>query len=76
MKPSSIKTIRPIDPAEVKAPWLSVISATRLTGLGEKLIRQLPIKRFGKRDFASVEAINELILGNAPLIRNREVEGI
>ncbi len=63
MNISSIKTVRPIDPAEVKAPWLSVKSAHRLTGLGEKVIRQLPIRRFGKRDFANVEALNRFIQG-------------
>ncbi len=63
---SSIKTVRPIDPAEVKAPFVSVKSATKLTGLGEKLIRQLPLKRFGNTDFARVESVNEFI--------NQEVE--
>ncbi len=58
---SSIKTVRPIDPAEVKAPFVSVKSATKLTGLGEKLIRQLPLKRFGNTDFARVESVNEFI---------------
>ncbi len=58
---SSIKTVRPIDPAEVKAPFVSVKSATKLTGLGEKLIRQLPLKRFGNTDFARVESVNQFI---------------
>jgi len=58
---SSIKTVRPIDPAEVKAPFVSVKSATKLTGLGEKLIRQLPLKRFGNTDFARVATVNAFI---------------
>lgn len=58
---SSIKTVRPIDPAEVKAPFVSVKSATKLTGLGEKLIRQLPLKRFGNTDFARVAIVNAFI---------------
>jgi hypothetical protein len=58
---SSIKTVRPINRAEVQAPFISVKSAIKLTGLGEKLIRQLPLKRFGNTDFTHVEKINEFI---------------
>jgi hypothetical protein len=58
---SFIKTVRPIDSAEVKAPFISVKSAIRLTGLGEKVIRQLPLKRFGNTDFTRVAKINEFI---------------
>lgn len=60
-KNSSIKTVRLIDLAEVKAPFISVKSATRITGLGEKLIRQLPLKRFGNTDFTRVASVNEFI---------------
>lgn len=63
MKQNSIKTIKPISEEEIKnAPWVSVKTAIRLTGLGEKVIRTLPIERFGKSDFASVKAVNHLIL--------------
>jgi hypothetical protein len=64
VKTSSIKTVRPIDQQSVSnAPWIAVKSAIKLTGLGERVIRQLPIKRFGKRDFANVAALNEFIVG-------------
>jgi hypothetical protein len=64
MKLSSIKTVRPIDVAAVKnAPWVNVKAACTLTGLGEKVIRKLTVKKFGKRDFASVEEVNRFILG-------------
>lgn len=64
MKTTSIKTIRPIDQQSVaNAPWIAVKSAIKLTGLGERIIRQLPLKRFGKRDFANVAAVNEFIVG-------------
>lgn len=61
----SIKTVRPIDVAAVKnAPWVNVKAASSLTGLGEKVIRKLTVKKFGKRDFASVEEVNRFILGD------------
>jgi hypothetical protein len=64
MKLSSIRTVRPIDVAAVKnAPWVNVKAAASLTGLGEKVIRKLTVKKFGKRDFASVEEVNRFILG-------------
>jgi hypothetical protein len=64
MKKTSIKTIRPIDVAAVNnAPWVNVKAAASLTGLGEKVIRKLTVKRFGKRDFANVAEVNRFILG-------------
>jgi hypothetical protein len=81
VKTTSIKTIRPIDEQSVSnAPWIAVKSAIKLTGLGERIIRQLPIKRFGKRDFANVSALNEFILGadkkRAAAINSSEVPAI
>lgn len=62
-KNSFIRTIRPIDKQSVSnAPWVAVKSASKLTGLGEKQIRKLQTKRFGKTDFANVEQLNRFIL--------------
>jgi hypothetical protein len=62
VKQSSIKTVRPIDKQLVSnAPWVAVKSATKLTGLGNRLVRTLPIKRFGKTDFVNVQEINRFV---------------
>lgn len=62
---TSIKTVRPIREEEIQnAPWVSIKTAIRLTGLGEKDLRTLTIKRFGKADFCFVKAINQFILGD------------
>lgn len=64
MKTNTIKTVRPIKEEEIKhAPWVSMRAAMILTGLGEKTLRKLPIKRFGKSDFNTVKALNNFILG-------------
>ncbi len=63
MKVKPIKTVRPIREEEIKhAPWVSLRAAMILTGLGEKVLRTLPIKRFGKSDFNNVKALNKFIL--------------
>ncbi len=62
MKHSSIKIVRPIDAQSVSnAPWVAVKSASKLTGLGNRLLRTFSIKRFGKTDFVKVEDINRFI---------------
>jgi hypothetical protein len=56
------KTIRPIDPATINQdPYIDVRSAAKLTGLGEKLIRKLPLRRFGVTDYIAVQVINDFI---------------
>lgn len=56
------KTIRPIDAAAINQdPYIDVRSAAKLTGLGEKLIRKLPLRRFGARDYISVQVVNDFI---------------
>ncbi len=62
-KKSAIKTIRPIDKQSVlSAPWVGVKCASLLTGLGERAIRAIGTKRFGKTDFVNVEQLNREIL--------------
>jgi hypothetical protein len=56
------KTIRPIDPAAINHdPYIAVRSAVKLTGLGEKLIRKLRLRRFGVTDYISVQRLNDFI---------------